>query len=155
MEQEQLKEVSRLHKLYLEGHEDGVKADLRGADLREADLRWADLRDANLRWANLEGADLYEADLEGANLRDANLRDADLREADLKDAYLEEANLEEANLRYCTGNSKQIKAIQTETYHITYTDKVMAIGCEQYPIEEWFNFDDETIDKMDPGTSLA
>ena len=94
MEQEQLKEVFRLHKLWLEDHKDGVRANLIGA------------------------------------------------------------NLGGANLRYCIGNSKQIKTIQTETYYITYTDKVMAIGCKQHTIEEWFNFDDETIDKMNKGTSL-
>ena len=114
MEQEQLKEVFRLHKLWLEDHADGVKANLRGAYLRGSDLRGADLRGAYLGGANLGGA----------------------------------------NLRYCIGNSKQIKTIQTETYYITYTDKVMAIGCKQHTIEEWFNFDDETIDKMNKGTSL-
>ena len=114
MEQEQLKEVFRLHKLWLEDHADGVKANLRGAYLSGADLRGADLRGAYLGGANLGGA----------------------------------------NLRYCIGNSKQIKTIQTETYYITYTDKVMAIGCKQHTIEEWFNFDDETIDKMNKGTSL-
>ena len=109
MEQEQLKEVFRLHKLWLEDHADGVKANLRGAYLRGSDLRGSDLRGAYLGGANL---------------------------------------------RYCIGNSKQIKTIQTETYYITYTDKVMAIGCKQHTIEEWFNFDDETIDKMNKGTSL-
>ena len=119
MEQEQLKEVFRLHKLWLEDHADGVKANLRGAYLRGSDLRGAYLRGA-----------------------------------DLRGAYLGGANLGGANLRYCIGNSKQIKTIQTETYYITYTDKVMAIGCKQHTIEEWFNFDDETIDKMNKGTSL-
>ena len=124
MEQEQLKEVFRLHKLWLEDHADGVKANLRGAYLRGSDLRGSDLRGAYLGGADLGGANLYEANLEGADLR------------------------------YCIGNSKQIKTIQTETYYITYTDKVMAIGCKQHTIEEWFNFDDETIDKMNKGTSL-
>ena len=139
MEQEQLKEVFRLHKLWLEDHADGVKANLRGAYLRGSDLRGSDLRGAYLGGADLGGANLYEADLRGA---------------DLRGAYLGGANLGGANLRYCIGNSKQIKTIQTETYYITYTDKVMAIGCKQHTIEEWFNFDDETIDKMNKGTSL-
>ena len=134
MEQEQLKEVFRLHKLWLEDHKDGVRANLIGANLRTANLRTADLRWANLRQVNLIGANLIGTNLEGA--------------------YLGGANLGGANLRYCIGNSKQIKTIQTETYYITYTDKVMAIGCKQHTIEEWFNFDDETIDKMNKGTSL-
>ena len=134
MEQEQLKEVFRLHKLWLEDHKDGVRANLIGANLRTANLRTADLRWANLRQGNLIGANLIGTNVEGA--------------------YVGGANLGGANLRYCIGNSKQIKTIQTETYYITYTDKVMAIGCKQHTIEEWFNFDDETIDKMNKGTSL-
>ena len=73
-----LKEVLRLHALWLNGGEIGERADLRetklaGADLGEADLRRANLVGANLRWAdlrraNLEGADLREADLIGADL---------------------------------------------------------------------------------------
>ncbi len=129
MEQEQLEERLRLHKLWLEGHEDGVKANLEGA---------------NLEGVNLRGADLYGANLEGVNLRGADLREVDLRGVDI----------ERAKLNYCIGNYKQIKTIQTETYHIAYTDKVMAIGCEQHTIEEWFNFNDEIIDNMDTGTSL-
>ena len=83
-----LKEVLRLHTLWLNDGEIGERADLRwanlvGADLREADLRWANLRWANLRWANLEGADLREANLEMADLRRANLREANLEMADL------------------------------------------------------------------------
>ena len=144
MEQEQLKEVFRLHKLWLEDHKDGVRANLIGANLRTANLRTADLRWANLRQVNLIGANLIGTNLEGAYLGGA----------DLGGANLYEANLGGANLRYCIGNSKQIKTIQTETYYITYTDKVMAIGCKQHTIEEWFNFDDETIDKMNKGTSL-
>jgi len=83
-----LKEVLRLHALWLNGGEIGERADLRetklaGADLGEADLRRANLVGANLRWAdlrraNLEGADLREADLREANLIGANLREADL-----------------------------------------------------------------------------
>ena len=53
MEQEQLKEVFRLHKLWLEDHADGVKANLRGAYLRGSDLRGSDLRGAYLGGADL------------------------------------------------------------------------------------------------------
>ena len=58
MEQEQLKEVFRLHKLWLEDHADGVKANLRGAYLRGSDLRGSDLRGAYLGGADLGGANL-------------------------------------------------------------------------------------------------
>src|SRR5699024_751889 len=49
-----LDEILRLHKMWLNGEEEGKRADLRGADLRDANLRDADLRDADLRGANLD-----------------------------------------------------------------------------------------------------
>ena len=78
-----LKEVLRLHALWLNDWEIGERADLRetklvGADLREANLVGAVLEGANLREANLVGANLRWAVLEGANLREADLREADL-----------------------------------------------------------------------------
>ena len=124
-----LKEVLRLHTLWLNDGEIGERADLRWADLRwadlreanlegadlrradlreanleMADLRWADLREtklvgANLRWADLREANLREANLEGANLRWADLREANLRETNLEGADLREAGLREADLR--------------------------------------------------------
>jgi len=63
-----LKEVLRLHALWLRGEEGGKRADLRRADLRRANLRGADLREADLREADLRGADLGGADLVGADL---------------------------------------------------------------------------------------
>ncbi len=41
--------------------------------------------------------------------------------------------------------------MQIETYEITYTDEVLQIGCEQHPIPEWWNFDDNRIGLMDSG----
>ena len=73
MDQKELDKILELHKMWLNGDENGKRADLYGADLRVADLRVADLRVANLRGANLYGADLYGADLRGANLYGADL----------------------------------------------------------------------------------
>ena len=58
MKVEELKEVLRLHSLYLSRDKNGRKADLSGANLREA---------------NLYGANLYRADLSGASLSRAYL----------------------------------------------------------------------------------
>ncbi len=110
MKKEKLDEILSLHKKWLSGAPDGVRANLRGAYLREAnlseaDLRGAYLREANLREAYLRGADMSWADLRGAYLREANLSEADLRGADLsgadlRGAYLREANLSEANMSW-------------------------------------------------------
>ena len=98
MDKQQLKEILRLHALWLQGKPEGVRADLYGANLRSANLRGADLSSADLRDANLYGADLRGADLRGAYLRGANLYGADLRDANLRGANLRDANLRGANL---------------------------------------------------------
>jgi hypothetical protein len=135
-------------------------ADLWGADLRGADLRDADLRDADLRYTNSQGADLRAADLRGtglnfaklqdANLQNANLRNANLHRAKLQRANLQDTNLQNTNLRWVLGDGKRIKTID-DHYRIVIMLEcgVMAIGCEQHSVDEWMNFSDEEIDKMD------
>ena len=73
MEVDKLKEILKLHKLYLKGDSSGVRAYLGGADLGGAYLGGADLRGAYLGGADLGGADLGGADLRGADLRGADL----------------------------------------------------------------------------------
>lgn len=87
-------------------------------------------------------------------LEQANLRSANLRYANLRSANLRSANLSENKLWGATGNTCHLLSIQTGRYEIVYTDKVMQIGCEQHDIKDWWKFDDETIDAMDPGISL-
>ena len=73
MNKEQLNDILKNHKKWLDDEEDGERADLSGAN-----LIYADLRGANLIYADLSGANLSYADLSGANLSDANLSDADI-----------------------------------------------------------------------------
>ena len=72
----ELKEILRLHNMWLIRNNGGVRANLIGADLSDANLRGANLSGADLIGANLIGADLRGANLRGANLRGANLRGA-------------------------------------------------------------------------------
>ena len=76
---DELKEILRKHRLWLDNEPGGEMANLYEANLYGADLRGADLYGADLRGANLYGADLRGADLYGADLRGANLYGADLR----------------------------------------------------------------------------
>ena len=78
MTQSEINKILELHKAWLNGDENGEKADLLKANLSGADLRWADLRVVNLSGADLRGADLRGADLRGADLRGTNLSGADL-----------------------------------------------------------------------------
>ena len=129
MNADKLAEILRKHDLWLEGQEGGERADLRSA---------------NLCYANLSYANLCYANLSYANLRYANLRSANL-------IY---ANLSENQMEFATGNMSNIKTIQVGVYAVTYTAKVMQIGCQQHDIKDWWKFDDETIDNMERGTSL-
>ncbi|CUJ65919.1 Type III effector pipB2 [Achromobacter xylosoxidans] len=152
-----------------------ARADLGGAYLGGANLGGAYLGGANLGGANLGGADLGGAylggaylggaNLGGANLRDANLGDADLRgaylggadlgDADLRGAYLGGADLRDANLGDLagiwgtSGNLREIKAIQCDTWPVTYTATHMQIGCQFHELERWWSFTDEQIARMD------
>ena len=80
MNHDELMEIIRKHKEWIDGKPDGKRADLRDAVLRRADLSGADL----------SGADLSGADLSGADLSGAVLRDADLSGADLSGVYYNE-----------------------------------------------------------------
>lgn len=51
MEQKKLDEILRLHKMWLNGEEEGKFASLQGADLRDTNLRGANLRGANLDYS--------------------------------------------------------------------------------------------------------
>ena len=132
---EELRNILELHKKWI-NNDGGERANLRGANLEGANLEYANLEDADLWDANLQYANLQYANLQYANLEDANLRGA---------------NLEGANLWGAIGNLVHVKSLQCEKYFVTYTAKVIQIGCKNYTIEEWKNFDDEKIKTMDDG----
>ena len=106
-----------------ESEENSLKITLQAAVKSGANLYGADLRDADLRCADLYGADLYGANLDGANLRGANLDGEKLTKTPLQ--------------------------LNNLKWFVLISDKYLRIGCQRFTIEEWKNFDDETIVKMD------
>lgn len=104
---------------------------------------------------NWSGQDLRYVDLRRVNLSYADLEDADLQGADLQDADLEGADLSGVNLKHCIGDGIRIKNTTNKYYIIVYTDTVMAIGCKQHSLKEWFNFTDDEILKMDGEKALT
>jgi uncharacterized protein YjbI with pentapeptide repeats len=116
------------------------EADLSWADLSQADLSQADLSWADLSWSNLSVADLSRADLSWADLSRADLSWADLSRADLSGAI---------------GNNKEIKTIQTGGYITNITDNIMWIGCEGHTFEQWNNFSENDIRKMDGDRAIV
>ena len=79
-----------------------------------------------------------DADLYGANLRDADLRAADLYGADLRGADLDGEKLVKTPLQ-----------LNNLKWFVLISDKYLRIGCQRFTIEEWRNFDDAAIVKMD------
>ena len=99
MKREELNEVLRNHKRWLEG-DGGERADLSNSDLRDSNLSNADLRDLNLRNSDLRAADLRFSDLSNSDLWNSNLSNADLMNADLRFSNLRAANLSNSDFRY-------------------------------------------------------
>jgi hypothetical protein len=115
---DELNEILRLHKLWLENDITGVRADLSSANLRSANLRYANLRSAVLRYADLSSANLRYADLRSADLSSADLRSADLSSADLSYASLDDKYIQIS----CIGSRKGMT-----TYNLT--KDIIWCGC--------------------------
>ena len=75
---------------------------------------------------------------ERANLSYANLRNADLRNADLR--FLHSAN------------GKELACMNAGKYQVVLSKEKIAIGCKFFTVEEWKEFDDDKISKMDDGS---
>jgi hypothetical protein len=139
-------DVLELHRKWIEGKDDGRRANLSGANLYEANLSGANLYEANLSRANLSRAilsgailseaNLYGANLYGANLYGANLSGANLFRAILYGANLSEANLTEANL---TGAILPYPIYQAYLgqFNITTSREYVRIGCHYKTVSEW------------------
>jgi len=97
---EQLKEILRLHAMWLRSEEGGAHANLDGASLDGA----------SLVGARLDGASLDGASLVGARLNNARLNNASLDGASLVGASLVGASLVGASLPYSVPTVKHIDA---------------------------------------------
>ncbi len=157
--EDELKEILELHEKWINGNSEGVQANLRNCILKNHDLRGVNLSRANLQGSLLSGADLSGADFSGADLSGVNLkfcdlictdfRNAKLNYADFRGANLERADLQGSNLNYTVGDMKLIKSMVCDKYQISYTSKMMYIGCQSHSIAEWKDFTDEEIEDMD------
>jgi uncharacterized protein YjbI with pentapeptide repeats len=127
-------------------------ANLSGSNLSDANLSRSNLSYANLSGSNLRDADLRDAYLNGSDLRAANLSGSNLSYANLRAADLSDANLSGSNLTFIKiGNNIDILTLQLPPYQVVVDriNKIIAIGCKQYKVTEWENFDDSSIDAMD------
>jgi hypothetical protein len=96
----ELKEILRLHKLWLNGDSKGIRADLSESDLRGSDLSESDLRGSDLSESDLRGSDLRGSNLSGSNLRNSNLSGSNLSGSNLSGSNLSNSNLRKVILPY-------------------------------------------------------
>jgi hypothetical protein len=132
-------------------------ADMSGADMSYADMRDAVMSGADMSYADMRHAVMRDADMSGANMRRADMRRADMRravmrDADMRGAVMSGADMRGADMRRAVGQgSEQMVCLQVNPWRIVMTPDVMAIGCEQHPVVEWWQFDDRRINQMDAG----
>jgi uncharacterized protein YjbI with pentapeptide repeats len=116
IEGEELKEILKSHKKWLNAEDSGVNASLRGVDLTKTrsalarlDLRYADFSGASLEGMSLSESDFRGSDFSGAKMRGATLnetafnwaclRGADLRDIEQFDVIFRNADLCRADFR--------------------------------------------------------
>ena len=103
------------------------------------------------KWLNNEDSG-ERADLHSANLHSADLSYADLRYASLSSADLSSANLRSADLRFIySANGKVLACMDAGKYQVVLSKDKIAIGCKLYTVEQWQDFNDDKISKMDEG----
>ena len=88
-------------------------------------------------------------DCDGAVLTDADLTGADLTRADLTRAVLRGAVLTGAKWRDDIILQRAPLQVHGLPYVVTILDDHMQIGCELHRIDEWADFGDEQIARMD------
>lgn len=91
-----------LHKKWLLGEYEGIRADftrvdLKGENFKGAELTKAIFNGADLRGANFSGANLHMADFRDSNLSGADFRDSNISGANFSGATLRIANLSKVN----------------------------------------------------------
>ena len=78
--------------------------------------------------------------------------DEDGERANLSSANLRYASLSSANLRFISSADGSVLAcINTGKYQVVAASDRIAIGCQMHSVEDWFNFDDDKISRMDDG----
>ena len=122
MTQEELNEVLRLHKQWLESNGNkGKRADMRRANLKNADMRGADMRGADMHRADMKDAKLQNAYLYGAHMQDADMRGADMKDADMKDAKLQGADMRGADMRGADLKGTDMKDAKLQNAYLDYS----------------------------------
>jgi hypothetical protein len=124
-------------------------ADLSGADLSGVDLSWANLTGANLYMAKLIHANMDGATLDGARLEKANAENANFNCTDLNGANFRLANTDGATYGTDVEIGDNPLIIHGLTWPVYIFETHIRIGCQIHTKQEWLNFSDADIAKME------
>lgn len=129
--------------------EDGRRANLIRADLSYLDLKYLKFRNADLRYADLRNSDLSYSDLRNVKFRYSDLRNTKLICSDLRDSDLRNANLINSDLSNTDLIDAGLIVLYLPYWTVYVHRETIRIGCRHHSHEEWKNFTDEEISKMD------
>lgn len=97
LSKKKISEMLRLHDLWVEGKDGGMRACFSGKNLENADMYDAYLREAYFADARMRKAYLMSAYLRCADFTNADMQDASLQMADMSFSNMTDANLENAD----------------------------------------------------------
>ena len=109
-----------------------------------ADFSGSDFSGSNFRNSNFSGSDFSDSDFRNSSFRYSDFSGSNSRNSNFKNS-----NWENSRHQYKIGNMREWKSMQLDTYMIVFNKRIMAIGCQQYTIDEWKQFTDEKISEMD------
>lgn len=128
---EELRNILNLHKRWLDGKANGVRAKLIDVDLSEENLSGIDLRDACLKNVILENSSLFGVNLRHALLKDVNLQAANLGYAKFDFARLFKVNLKYANIRYANFCGASLDNVSFENVSHNENTAFFALQCPE------------------------
>lgn len=147
------------------GEHNEWQADPMSNNARRAEIYRMDFEGHEFQEVNLDGASFYDCDFRGANFLRASLRgvpvwacmmeEVELSLADLTNSHfngcsMANANLFKTKLQGCSGNRMEIKSFMvSEFYPVTYTSRVVQVGCRQMSINAWTKVTVEQLGEMD------
>jgi uncharacterized protein YjbI with pentapeptide repeats len=119
-------------------------ATLIGASFYDSELHFTDFREI-IGW----GLSFHRNQFFHVSFNGAVLEDSSFDEQNLFKTYFTDANLKNISLRETIGNAREIKSGQLDQWNFAYTVEMLHIGWENHPIEQWWEFTDADIAKME------
>jgi hypothetical protein len=171
--QEELNNILSLHKKWLQGNPEGIRANLYGVDFSGTDFSGADLTKANFFDADFTGANFTRTNFTSTNLTRANFSEANFTGADLSGANCSKTNFSDANFykaNFFGANLTEVNCFGANfsgvnLFEVKFDDilliiahpmyeiqikgkKWIKVGCKEHSYEKWLSFTNEEIKDM-------